>query len=265
MNAQNIATVNTVNTLEAVQSRFAQGCIPRFGPFAILAARSAFILLAQAMTFVLFKLLEIPNATVAMRNWWTVYGTLVDLGCLALILRLTRREGIRLRDLIGLSKRKLKKEVLLGLGLFVAIFPVTILGGGFLARLIAYGKVDVVFPDFTFYRFLPLLAVLYSRILWWPIWSVTEELTYNGYALPRLLAITQSRWISVAVVSFFFALQHSFLMLADFRFGLYSFLTFVPLTVVMEVVYLRVRRLPPFIVAHWLMDLSSVLFLLQVG
>jgi hypothetical protein len=31
----------------------------------------------------------------------------------------------------------------------------------------------------------------------------------------------------------------------------------------MELAYLRIRRLPPLIVAHWLMDLSNVLF--QLG
>ena len=90
-------------------------------------------------------------------------------------------------------------------------------------------------------------------------------MTYNGYALPRLIAMTKSTWLSVAIVSFFFAIQHSFLMLAGFQFGLYMFITFVPLTIAMEFAYLRLRRLPPLIVAHWLMDLSNVIFLFQVG
>lgn len=64
-------------------------------------------------------------------------------------------------------------------------------------------------------------------------------------------------------MSCFFSLQHSFLMLADLRYGLYLFLTFVPLTLATELVYLRIRRLPPLIVAHWLMDLTSALFMLQ--
>ncbi len=231
----------------------------------MLFARSAFILLAQGITFLLFRLLNVSNASVVIRNWWPVYGTLVDFGCLGILVWLTRREGIRLRDLIDLVKNKLKTEIPLGLGLFVAIAPVTIFGGGMLAQLIAYGRINPIFPEYTFMRSLPLLALLYARILWWPLWSVTEEMTYNGYALPRLVAITKSRWLSVALVSFFFALQHSFLMLAGFQFGLYMFLAFLPLSIAMTLVYLRIRRLPPIIIAHWLMDLSNVLFLYQVG
>jgi len=255
----------TINSQEAVQSRLEQGLIPRYAPLLVIASRSIFILLAQGLVYLLFLQLKVPNASVVIRNWWTVYGSLADLGCLGLMIWLTRREGIRLLDLIGLVKSKLKKEILLGLGLFVAIAPITIIGGGMLAQLIVYGKLNPEFPEYTFFKTLPLWAVLYSRILWWPLWSVTEEMTYNGYALPRLLAMTKSRWISVAIVTFFFTIQHSFLSLATFQHAFYGFLSFLPLCIVWVLVYLRIRRLPPFIVGHWLMDLSNVLFLVQVG
>ncbi len=255
----------TINSQHSIQTRLGEGRIPRFGPYLMIISRSAFILIAQGITFLIFRLLNVPNAAVTIRNWWPVYGTLVDIGCLSLLIWLTRREGIRLIDLVGLVKSKIKTDIPLGLGLFIVIAPITIFGGGMLAKLIAYGNLNPVFPEFTFMRVLPLIGLLYARILWWPIWSATEELTYNGYALPRLLAMTKSRWLSVALVAFFFALQHSFLMLAGFQFGFYMFLAFLPLSVAMVLVYLRIRRLPPLIITHWLMDLSNVLFLYQLG
>jgi membrane protease YdiL (CAAX protease family) len=258
-------TTVAINSDESIRPRVAEGRIPRFGPMLMLFARSAFILLAQGLTYLLFLLLNVPNTSVVIRNWWPVYGTLADLGCLALLFWLTRREGVRLVDLIGFDIKRLKTELPLGLGLFLLIFPVTIFGGGMLAQLIAYGRLNPEFPEYTFMHTLPLLALLYARILWWPIWSATEEMTYNGYALPRLIAMTKSRWASVMTVAFFFSLQHSFLMLAGFRFGSYMFLTFLPLSIAMLLAYLRVRRLLPLIVAHWLMDLSNVLFLYQAG
>ena len=130
--------------------------------------------------------------------------------------------------------------------------------------LIAYGSMNPTFPEATFIRTLPLLAVLYSRILWWPLWSVTEEMTYTGYALPRLIAITRSPWLSVIIVSIFYSLQHCFLSIADFRYGFYTFLLFIPLSLALELIYLRVKRLTPIIIGHWLMDLASVLFMLQI-
>ena len=258
-------TTLVLNSSEALRSRAVEGRLPRYGPMLMLVARSAFILLAQGFTLLILRGLRVENPAVEVRNWWPVYGTLVDLGCLGLLISLTKREGIRLLDLIGIVKSKLLTDIPRGLGLFLVIFPVTIFGGGMLAMLIAYGQLNPAFPENTYIRTLPLLALLYSRILWWPIWSATEEMTYNGYVLPRLIAMTKSTWLSVAIVAFFFSLQHSFLMLAGFRFGLYMFITFVPLTIAMEVAYLRLRRLPPLIVAHWLMDFSNVLFLFQVG
>jgi uncharacterized protein len=258
-------TTLAIHPDEAVQTRVAAGRVPRYGPMLMLVARPAFILLAQRLVYLLFLLRNVPNASVVIRNWWPVYGTLADLGCLGLLFWLTKREGIRLFDLIGFDKKRLKTEIPLGVGLFLLIFPVTIFGGGMLAQWIAYGALNPEFPEFTFTHTLPLLALLYARILWWPIWSATEEMTYNGYALPRLIAITKSRWVSVSIVSFFFALQHGFLMLAGFQFGLYMFITFIPLSFAMVLTYLRIRRLLPLIVAHWLMDLSNVLFLYQAG
>jgi hypothetical protein len=231
----------------------------------MLCARPAFALLAQGITLLLFTQLNVPNVTITIRNWWSVYGTLIDFGCLGLLFWLTRREGVRLRDLLSFSRSHLKTDILLGLGIFIVVFPVCVIGGGMVASRIAYGSLNANLPEATFIRILPLLAVLYSRILWWPLWSLTEELTYNGYALPRLKAIMSSTWFSVALVSFFWSIQHSFMPWVNPQHGLNLFLTFVPLTIVLQLIYLRIRRLTPLIIGHWLMDLFSVLFMLQVG
>jgi hypothetical protein len=81
--------IPSINSQEAIQTRLAEGKIPRYGPMVMLLARSAFILLAQGVTYLVFLLLKVPNASVEIRNWWPVYGTLVDLGCLGLLVWLT--------------------------------------------------------------------------------------------------------------------------------------------------------------------------------
>ena len=45
----------------AIQSRLAEGRIPRFGPILMLFARSAFILIAQGITFLLLLQLKSPK------------------------------------------------------------------------------------------------------------------------------------------------------------------------------------------------------------
>ena len=260
-----MTTLAAANSPGAMLTRLAAGRIPRYGPGLMLVARPALILLFQGVAFLLLRQFRVADAGVAVRHWFTVYGTLADLGCLALLLWLTRQEGIRLLGLVGFVKSKLKTDILIGLGILVLLFPFAMFVFGRLALLLTYGTTNPEFAEGTFIRTLPLLAVLYSRLLWWPLWSFTEELVYNGYALPRLAAITRSPWLAVAAVSFFYSLQHSFLSLATFQHAAYMFLIFVPLTVGMALVYLRVRRLTPLILAHWLMDLTNVLFMLQVA
>jgi hypothetical protein len=71
----------------------------------------------QGVTYLFLNALQVPNAEIVIRNWWSVYGTLVDIGCLGLLLCLTRREGIKITDLISFDRKKLKVDILLGLGI----------------------------------------------------------------------------------------------------------------------------------------------------
>ena len=114
-----------------------------------------------------------------------------------------------------------------------------------LDNLMTYGTLQPDYPEAGFMRTLPLLGVLYSRLLWWPLWSFTEELTFRGYSLPRLQVITGRTWLSVALVACAWALQHSFLPWINLQHAVYLIITFLPLTVAMPLITLRVRRLPP--------------------
>jgi len=211
--------------------------------------------LAQGFVALMFVLQRHPSPGSAAAAWWTVYGTLVDIGCLVLLFRLTRREGIRLADLVGFSRNTLLADILLGAVLFAVLFPVVAGGGSLLASLLVYGTTHPNLPPEVFYRSLPLWGVLYSRLIWWVIWSFTEQMTYQGYALPRLQVLTGRRWLAILWVAFGWALQHCFLPFSpDWKQLIFRFLIFVPLVIVMPILYLRLRRLPSFLIAQWGMD-----------
>jgi membrane protease YdiL (CAAX protease family) len=235
------------------------------GPLTVLFARTGFCILAQVLVTLILAWQRSPDPLRAGTAWWPVTGTLVDLGCLFLLVRFTRQEGIRLADLIGLDKSKLKKDLLMGLGAFL-LFPIVMISGAMLSGLLVYGSLQPALPPEVMAKSLPLWAALYARLLWWPVWSVTEELTYNGYVLPRLRKLFGGRaWPAVIVVGLVWAVQHSFLpFIPDARVFLSLFLQMVPLTMVMQLVYLRFRRLPPVILAHWGMDLFSAIAMIAV-
>jgi hypothetical protein len=184
-----------------------------------------------------------------------------DVGCLLLLRRLSRCEGIRFADLFGVDRSRLGREVLWGLAYLLVLFPV-VHGGTVLASCVAFGTRQADFaklaPGLQVARRLPSWAVAYSFSIFWVLWSPTEEVTYQAYCAARLRALTGRTSVTLALVGFWWALQHSVLPLVlDWRLTVFRFLQFLPLVVIMQLLYLRTRRLPRMIVMHWPMDLLA--------
>jgi len=249
------------NSPQEIEKRVSLGQIGWAATLLFLPARSVFMPLSQALFAAFFRLQGRPSPWQAAGAWWTVWGTLVDLGCLGCLVLLTRRENLRIRDLLGPLPRWLVPK---GIACFLLIFPFFWLGGP-LASWIVYHSWHASIPaGEIFGRHLPLWGVLYSLLIWWPIWSATEELTYQGYLAARFAALSRHRWVPYCLVGFWWALQHSFIPFElNLRLFLWRFLSFVPGVLVFLVIYLRTRRLAPLIVAHWMMDLSAAVMTLS--
>jgi hypothetical protein len=104
---------------------------------------------------------------------------LVDIGCRALMARLTRSEAIILRDLTG--KARLRR----GYGYFSWVripspgFPTFFLPAATpSSKLIYDSSQPYLCPGLLAGRVSPLWAVIYGLRLCWMIWSPTEEATH---------------------------------------------------------------------------------------
>jgi len=85
-------------------------------------------------------------------------------------------------------------------------------------------------------------------------------MTYNGYLIPRFQVLCRSTSVAIALVAFAWSLQHVFMPLTfDAKFMTFRLLASVPNTVFQTFLYLRLRRLIPFAIAHAMMDAASVL------
>jgi len=253
-----------VNSKSALTARLQRGQLTWTGPMLVVVGRSALIITAEAVTLFWLRLRFHSGSWNDAAEWWTVYGTLVDLGCLALMASLLCREGIRLRDLIGRVRLRWGRDVFLGSGILLLVFPFFILAAPVVSRLL-YGTTPLpAFTGLAAGRVLPLWAMVYSFSIWLLIWSPTEEITYQGYALPRLEVLFGSRWKAGALVSFWWAIQHPFLpFILDWKYFAFRFLVFLPSMVVLTLLYLKIRRLPPFFLAHWSMETIALFMTLK--
>jgi hypothetical protein len=244
-----------LNSHEALLRRRAAGTLTWRGPVLMLFARAACAVGAQAVVAAVFAVRASPTPWHDAEPWLPVYGTLIDAGCLALLWRLTRREGIRLLDLAGFERARLVRDALLG----VALIPVSlvfILAGTSAAGWIVYGTVR---PPY-FLGGLPLPATLYGVLVWPFIWGLTEQMSYNGYLLPRFQVLCRRTSVAIAVVAFAWSLQHVVMPLTfDAKFMAFRLLASPPFAVFDTLLYLRLRRLVPLALAHALMDGATVL------
>lgn len=246
------------NLPAAIRERVATGRVGWIGPWVMVCARSFLWMGSQGLVALIFLALHHSRPWREATYWWSVCFTLADITCLAGLRLLTRREGIGLRDLIGPVRMRHGRDFFLGLSYYLLSFPF-FLGGGYLAQAAFYGSRTNPSGYFLFSRALPLWATLYSITIYWIIQSATEELTYQGYVLPRLEALTGRSWLALLIVGFWFAAQHCALaFVPDWRSVACRFLGFLPGCLLMIGIYMRTRRLVPLIVAHWLIDIGAV-------
>ncbi|HVM76410.1 MAG TPA: CPBP family glutamic-type intramembrane protease [Candidatus Saccharimonadales bacterium] len=254
----------TANSRQQIRQRVEQRKITWNGPLLVVVSRTVFILLAQGVVAVILWSRGAREPWLSAGSWWTVYATLVDVGCLTLLWKFTRAEGIKIRDLVGPIRLRYGRDLLLGAAVLLVIFPL-FAGGGTLASRWLYGVYQVnLYPGILSARVLPVWAVFYSRFIWWMIWSPTEEMTYAGYALPRIEALSGRKWVAVAIVGFWWTVQHPFLpFIADWRCFLWRFVAFLAGVLALVLIYLRIRRLAPLILAHWVMDIVATVMTLK--
>jgi hypothetical protein len=243
------------NDREALVRRRDAGTLTWRGPALMLFTRSACGVAAQAIVAAIFALRASAAPWQRSEPWLPVYGTLIDAGCLAFLWRLTRREGIRLIDLVGFDRSRMTRDVLLGFGL-IPLSLSCIYAGVYLAGWLVYGKPAAPY----FPTSLPLPAALYGVLVFPFVWGLTEQMTYNGYLLPRFQVLCRSTTAAVALVSFVWSFQHVVMPLTfDSPFMAFRLLSPIPNSVFETLLYLRLRRVVPFAIAHALMDGASVL------
>jgi len=222
-------------------------------PVLLVFTRFILALFLQLLLAIPYVFAGNPNPIEAAGHWFTVYGSLIDIGCLVLIAALIKRDNLGIIDLINVKAQSIGRTALTSIGYIFMFLPMSMAG----MSLSSYLLFDTFIPQQVMGG-IPLWGAVYSVTLWPILWAVAEQVTYQGYALPRIADGVKQKWMAVAIVSFGWAFQHAALPLSlDLRYILLRVLSFIPVAVVMTLLFLRTRKLLPFIIAHWVMDLSA--------
>jgi hypothetical protein len=122
-----------INLPASIRERAAAGRVTFTGPLLLVCGRSFLWMASQGLVALIFLARHHTSPWREATYWWSVCFTLADLACLAAMWRFTRREGVRIRDLFGPIRMRHGRDLFLGLGYYILVFPF-FLGGGYLAR-----------------------------------------------------------------------------------------------------------------------------------
>jgi membrane protease YdiL (CAAX protease family) len=177
-----------------------------------------------------------------------VTAMLRDLGLLALVLYWLWRDGEPLST-IGLRRRELAREALLGVALFV---PFLLLVAAIRATVEALGVPTAEsVPAYLIPKGGGQIAL---ALIFLVVVAVAEETLFRGYLIHRLRQITGSLTAAVVLSSLFFALGHGYQ-------GAAGLVTVGLLGLVLAGIYLWRGSLVAPMVVHFLQNATGILLL----
>ena len=222
-----------------------------------LPGRLVAALVAQAIAAAVFTLQGSLNSWQDAAAWWPVYSTITDVLCLAGLFFLTRREGMTIVDLFGVSSLKAALRQLA----WIPPYMIAVLPTVAVASVVTQAFYASPVPPIVTIVDLPISAAVYARIAWPLLWVVTEELVYIGFLLPRMEAFTGKTSLAIVVVLFFWGLQHVAIpFIPDGTYLAWRLISATAAIAGFPVVFvLWGRRLIPLIVIHYIADLTTVL------
>ena len=227
------------------------------GTLSILSFRIISFGVGLLLTALIFKLSGSDNPLLDASPWWPVYGLLANYLSFIVLRRQLIAEKSNWMSLINYQRNKLRADLLNGLQ-FILVSIVLAVASSIAFGFLLYGR----YPNELMLPFhgIPLSVQVASFIIFPIVNSTLEEMTFNGYAYPRLEAGTNNKWVAILILLFFFTIQHVFITFKpDLRYMVWRLLSFVPLLLCWILIYIRMRRLTTLIPVHWFMDTFGIL------
>jgi hypothetical protein len=242
------------NLPESIELRYRTSRLSWWPVLLFLPARLVFAFAAQALVAGVLTLRGAGVPMTAAAAWWPVYITITDVLCLLALAWLTRREGVSFADLFRVRGYAGLRQLA-----WTPLYLLAVAPGAVMANVITRAFYGPDLPPMIAIVDLPLAGVIYSVVVWPLVWSITEELVYLGFLLPRLEAMAGKTWQAILLVIFFWGLQHLAMpWLPDSTYLVSRVLAaWFAISLFPVVFAFWGRRLVPLIAIHYLVDLFT--------
>jgi hypothetical protein len=217
--------------------------------------------LFRSVLFIIVGLLfaMITNQSLEQASqWWSVICNGCNIITIVVLAVICRSEGLTYKELIGYKRGQGNLKYTL----FVVIVMLVLGMGG----MYGFGVMIYGFLPVTMIQPIPVWFAIINVILL-PLTVVFAEMPlYFGYSLNGIEKITGNKLLSIIYPMFFYALQHSFVpLLYDWKHILFRFLSFLPLMLVLGIIYYKRRKLQPLMIGHAILDLATGIQILMTS
>jgi len=233
-------------------------------PWIMLFSRISLFVGIQTLFALGFQLAGSSTAWGNSANWWPFVVTITNIVCLALMLRLFKKDGKRFWDIFHIQKAYVKSDIFALLGITILLGPIAFLPNIWLGNLLfadPQQSLDMLV------RPLPMWAAIIGLLLFPITQGLAEISTYFSYVMPGFKDQGMPRWLAVTLPSLFLGMQHCAIpLLFDVRFFTWRLLMYIPFAFFVGIVmHWRPRMLPYLAIIHVLMDMSFAAMLLGVA
>lgn len=230
--------------------------------FISLIMRTCLFLTFGLAFILLFNLLNYENPMKEAEKWWPFQALFANIATFGILRGFLKKEGLSYNSIIHFKKEKLKKDLVKAFLYLLISFPFAALGLYGLSYLIL-GEVQ---PPDNMLQSLPLWAAVIALILF-PISNAFVELpTYMGYAFPRIEKKWGSVLLAILITGLFLSIQHGPLpVVFGGSYLVWRLFSFIPLAIVVGIIYSRTRNVFPLIIAHFIMDLQMVILVFMTS
>ena len=179
---------------------------------------------------------------------WSVAASVINIVFVLALVLITNKYGGYLK-LINYEKGKTRPKQIFAMIGIILLMGMT---GMYLAGFLCYGVI-LYAPPMMIAPITPALAVINLLVL--PVsTALAEDSLYLGCGVRQF----ENRYAAVMVPAFFFAVQHSFIpTLFDIRYIIYRFISFLPLTVILCILYRKRKNPLPIMIGHVVIDLAT--------